>query len=54
MENILIMKQLIFSFENDLNIIERKEGKDYKDKYEEIALKLINIIEQKGEKMKKK
>ena len=43
-----------YSFENDLNKIERKEGKDYKDKYEEIALKLINIIEQKGEKIKNK
>ena len=43
-----------YSFENDLNKIEKKEGKDYKDKYEEIALKLINIIEQKGEKIKNK
>ena len=43
-----------FSFENDLKKIEKKEGKDYKDKYEEIALKLIDIIEQKGEKAKNK
>ena len=37
-----------FNFENDLIKIEKKEGKEYKDKYEEIALKLIDIIDKKS------
>ena len=41
-----------YNFENDLIQIEKKEGKEYKDRYEEIALELIDIINKKGEKIK--
>ena len=41
-----------FNFRNDLIKIEKKEGKEYKDKYEEISLELIDIINKKGEKIK--
>ena len=39
-----------FNFENDLIKIEKKEGKEYKDKYEEIMLELVDIIDKKGKK----
>ena len=41
-----------FNFENDLIKIEKKEGKEYKDNYKEIALELIDIIDKKGKKIK--
>ena len=41
-----------FNFRNDLIKIEKKEGKEYKDKYEDISLELIDIINKKGEKIK--
>ena len=42
-----------FNLENDLSKIEKKEGEDYKKAYEEKALNLIDIINKKGEKIKK-
>ena len=39
-----------FNFENDLIKIEKKEGKEYKDKYEEIMLESVDIIDKKGKK----
>ena len=41
-----------YNFRIDLIKIEKKEGKEYKNKYEEIALELIDIINKKGEKIK--
>lgn len=43
-----------FTFENDLIKIEKKEGIEYKNRYEKIALELIDIIEKKEEKIKNK
>jgi len=43
-----------FTFENDLIKIEKKEGIEYKNRYEKIALELIDIIDKKGEKIKNK
>ena len=39
-----------FNFENDLIKIEKKEGKEYKYRYEEIMLELEDIINKKGKK----
>ena len=41
-----------FNFENDLIQIEKKEGTEYKIAYEKKALKLIDIINEKGKKLK--
>ena len=40
-----------FNLQNYLIEIEGRDGKDYKDKYKEVALNLIEIINKKGKKL---
>ena len=42
-----------FNLQKDLIEIEGRDGKEYKDKYKEVALNLIEIINKKGEKINK-
>ena len=43
-----------FNLQKDLIEIERRNGKEYKDKYKEISLNLMDIINKKGEKINKR
>ena len=47
-------KMLDFNLENDLEIIEKRNGKEYTEEYRRIAMNLIEILNKRGRKVQTK